>query len=296
MRRLAKRDLMEHVTIFGLTVHRLTLAEAVSQCLCWMSEEKHSCRYVVTPNLDHVIQYQERSDLREAYRRSSMVIADGWPLVLASSVSGRPLPERVAGSDLVPALFHAIEQSQEPRSLFLLGAAPGVAEMAAAVITKSSPRVQVVGTYSPPLGFEHSADECAEIRRRINEVSPDLLVVGLGAPKQELWLAAHHEALQVGVAIAAGATIDFLAGRQKRAPVWMQRTHLEWLHRLLSHPRRLAGRYFRDALMLPSLFWREYQNRHRVPNGAILPGELPSDQQWKAAHSAATSELKTLRE
>lgn len=249
----------QRVTVFGMQVDRLTLGEAAGRLADWAEGQDRICRYVVTPNLDHALLYEKQPALRAAYQDAAMVVADGWPLVTASRLAGTPLPERVAGSDLVPELFSECERRGAVRTVFLLGAAPGVAEMAAAAIHRRWSSVRVVGTYSPPLGFEKDEQEKQRIIGRINECGPDILAVGFGAPKQELWLHSAFRRLDVGVAIAAGATIDFLAGRQKRAPVWVRRMHLEWTHRLLTNPRRLAFRYARDAWKLPQLLLKERQ-------------------------------------
>jgi N-acetylglucosaminyldiphosphoundecaprenol N-acetyl-beta-D-mannosaminyltransferase len=143
--------------------------------------------------------------------------------------------------------------------IFLLGAAPGIATEAAARIRNQWPAVQIVGSYSPPPGFEHDDDETARILSFVAGVQPDLLIIGLGAPKQELWIHRHRQELQAKVAICAGATIDFLAGQRSRSPVWMRRVGLEWLYRAYCEPRRLAGRYARDAWVFPQLVWREWR-------------------------------------
>jgi N-acetylglucosaminyldiphosphoundecaprenol N-acetyl-beta-D-mannosaminyltransferase len=146
-----------------------------------------------------------------------------------------------------------------PLRVFLLGAAPGVAERAAEQIHSQWPGVHVVSCYSPALGFEKSDEQNDAILERIAAAKCDLLVVGLGAPKQELWVSQHRERIAARAALCVGATIDFLAGEKRRAPVWMRRTGLEWLHRMASEPRRLAGRYLRDAIQLPRLMWQEFR-------------------------------------
>jgi N-acetylglucosaminyldiphosphoundecaprenol N-acetyl-beta-D-mannosaminyltransferase len=249
-----------HVNLFGIKVSRLTMDEAVTQILDWCSTPRGAaCRYVVTPNVDHAVLYQERHDLRAAYADASLVLADGAPIVFASRLlaAGQPgaqLPERVAGSDLVPQLFAA---AQKPLRVFLLGAAPGVADAARARIQRQWPKIEVVGTYSPPLGFEHDEAQSTRILNAVAAAAPDLLIVGLGAPKQELWVHRHQHRLNAKVALCAGATIDFLAGEKRRSPRWMRRAGLEWAHRVLSEPCRLAGRYARDAWIFPRLVWRE---------------------------------------
>jgi N-acetylglucosaminyldiphosphoundecaprenol N-acetyl-beta-D-mannosaminyltransferase len=246
-----------HVNLFGMQVSHVNMQETVDTVLQWCREPRQSAsHYVVTPNSDHAVMFQHRDDLRAAYEHASLVLADGAPLVWAARLLGQPLPERVAGSDLVPQLFEAADV---PLRVFLLGAAPGVAEMAALQVTHQWPAVRIVGTYSPPLGFENDPLENERIFAAIADVMPDLLVVGLGAPKQEIWVHQHRGQLQSKVAICAGATIDFLAGNRRRSPVWMRRLGLEWLHRLCAEPRRLAGRYLRDAWVLPQLVWRQWR-------------------------------------
>jgi N-acetylglucosaminyldiphosphoundecaprenol N-acetyl-beta-D-mannosaminyltransferase len=145
----------------------------------------------------------------------------------------------------------------------LLGAGPGVAETAASKIEKEYPKIRVVGTQSPPIGFEKSPvsnDASAELVAR---AAPDILVLGLGAPKQELWAHRERHRLAAKVILCAGATIDFLAGARERAPVFFQRYGLEWAHRALGEPRRLFPRYARDAATLPFLLADELLKRHK---------------------------------
>lgn len=248
--------MQDSIEMFGMKISRLTMRETLSRVLEWCAAPRgESCRYIVTPNVDHAVMFQHRGDLRDSYADASLVLADGLPLVVASRLFRRPLPERVAGSDLVPKLL----ASGQPLRVFLLGAAEGVADQAAQRIRFDWPTAEVVGTLSPPLGFEHDAAENERILAAISGVQPDLLVIGFGAPKQELWVHQNCRRLDAKVAVCAGATIDFLAGHRRRSPVWMRRTGLEWLHRIASEPRRLAGRYARDAWEFPQLVWREWR-------------------------------------
>jgi N-acetylglucosaminyldiphosphoundecaprenol N-acetyl-beta-D-mannosaminyltransferase len=274
---------MTRARLFGFEVDALRMHEAVAQVLEWVEQRDGVCRFVVTPNADHAVVYQENEKLRKAYSAASLILVDGMPLLLAAKLLRRGVPERVPGSDLVPALFAAasaessrseIRKNSEPRPLrvFLLGAAPGVAERAAERIHVTWSGVSVVGCYSPPLGFEKDPAENDAILARIAAARCDVLVVGLGAPKQELWVAANRERIVAPVALCVGATIDFLAGEKARAPVWMRRVGIEWMHRLASEPRRLARRYLRDAVQLPRLMWREIRGGS-FPNGSTLPRE-----------------------
>jgi N-acetylglucosaminyldiphosphoundecaprenol N-acetyl-beta-D-mannosaminyltransferase len=238
--------------LLGLEVDPLRMPEAVGQVLAWIRAPDGICRYVVTPNVDHVVLLRENASLRAAYRSAGLILADGAPVIWASRLLGKPLPERVPGSDLVPALFSAVT-ADKPLRVYLLGAGPGVARRAAEQIEARWPAIRVCGTYSPPLGFEFNAAENRRIVAAIGEAQADLLIVGLGAPKQEVWVHQYHADLNVPAALCVGATIDFLAGEKSRAPVWMRKCGLEWVHRVLSEPRRLASRYARDAWVFPQI-------------------------------------------
>ncbi len=245
--------------LFGVAIDALTMEGAVDRLWSWINEAQSDarCRYVVTPNVDHAVLLQENPDLRAAYKDADLVLADGHPVVWASRLLGCPLPERVAGSELVPHLFDFFNRYGKLK-VFLLGAAAGVAEVAAGNMLQQWPNVQTVGVYSPPLGFENDKVECANILTKIARCKPDVVVVGLGAPKQELWVHRHHRLIDAKVALCVGATIDFLAGEKQRAPYWMQRAGLEWAHRMCSEPKRLVRRYARDAWVFPQLVARQW--------------------------------------
>ena len=166
--------------LFGIQIDAVTLPQAVQLIGDWISEVSFRCRYIVTPNVDHAVLLRDSQTLREAYSAADLVLADGFPVVWASRLLGKPVPQRVAGSDLVPAVM-AESRADAPRRVFLLGAAAGVAEQAAAKIESRWPTVEVVGCYSPPLGFEKDPVENRQIVARINAAMPDILVLGLGA-------------------------------------------------------------------------------------------------------------------
>jgi N-acetylglucosaminyldiphosphoundecaprenol N-acetyl-beta-D-mannosaminyltransferase len=243
---------LETVSLFGMRIHAVREREAHALVHAWASGPHGTLRYVVTPNVQHTMVFQENEAFRQAYASASLVIADGWPLVASSRLFGTPLPERVTGSDLLPGLFDAAG-SEQPRTVFLLGAAPGIGERAAAAIHARWPNVRVVGTHSPPLGFERDDVQNREILARVAAVQPDILVVGLGAPKQELWTHRFRDDIRAKVALCLGGTIDFMAGTTQRAPVWIQKARLEWLHRAVSEPRRLGRRYAEHAVLFPAL-------------------------------------------
>ncbi len=245
------------VALFGMKLDAVTMSEAVEAVLS-MARTAGKCRFVVTPNVDHVLIFQRTEALRRAYAAASLIVADGLPIVLSSSLFGPALPERVAGSDLVPAVFAAATASA-PLHVFLLGAGAGVAERAARRIEARWNAVSVVGTYSPPLGFERDPRESEKILEHLRRVRPEVLLIGLGAPKQEMWVHTHLDEIAANVALCVGATIDFLAGEKSRAPDWMRRSGLEWVHRMATEPRRLVPRYAANALGFPVLLLREWR-------------------------------------
>jgi N-acetylglucosaminyldiphosphoundecaprenol N-acetyl-beta-D-mannosaminyltransferase len=249
------------VRLFGMHLDPIGLEDAAERVVRF-AKDGGPCRYVVTPNVDHVLIYQRTEALRNAYAEASLIIADGLPIVLASQLFGRPVPERVAGSDLVPAVFGAASE-KKPLRVYLLGAGPGVAERAARRVEDRWKGVRVVGTYSPPFGFERDATENERILARIESAQVELLVVGLGAPKQEVWVHTHRRKIAAPVALCVGATIDFLAGEKARAPHWMRRTGLEWLHRMSTEPRRLVPRYASNAVGFPMLLLKELRELRR---------------------------------
>ncbi len=257
--------------LFGIKIDALRMKEAVGCLRDWINEDsEHSCRYVVTPNVDHAVLLQENAGFRKAYKFADLILADGHPIVWASKLLRQPLPERVPGSELVPKLFDSFNDQARndgrPLRVFLLGAASGVAAIAAANMKATWPNVETVGVYSPPLGFEKDPDESNYILGRIALCCPDVVVIGLGAPKQELWVNEHRDRIRAKVALCVGATIDFLAGEKQRAPVWMQRVGIEWLHRMCSEPKRLVKRYAKDAWIFPQLVWRQLISRQPSSN------------------------------
>jgi N-acetylglucosaminyldiphosphoundecaprenol N-acetyl-beta-D-mannosaminyltransferase len=243
--------------LFGIRIDAIDMQQAVDQVLAWTRRKTGGCRYVVTPNVDHTVLLREHEALQRAYADADLVLADGHPIVWASRLLGQPVPERVPGSDLVPQLFAAVPEGEQ-LDVFLLGAMPGVARRAAENMKARWPRVRTTGVYSPPRGFEDDPEECEYILGRIALSRPDVLVVGLGAPKQECWVHRHRAQIRASAALCVGATIDFLAGEQQRAPRWMQKTGTEWLHRMFSDPRRLIKRYARDAWIFPQLVMQQW--------------------------------------
>ena len=227
--------------LLGIPFDNLTIAEALGR-IDDMVASGHP-HYVVTANVDFCVQSFEDVELRRILVEAHLTLCDGTPLLWASRLFGNPLPERVAGADLVPMLIN--RASEKGYRIFFLGGAPQVTQQAVQRLERLYPQVVIAGHYSPP--FQPLVDlNHDEIVERIRAARPDLLFVSFGCPKAEKWMAMHYRRLGVPVSIGVGATIDFLAGNVRRAPNWMQRAGLEWLFRMAQEPQRLCRRYARD--------------------------------------------------
>ncbi len=231
------------VTILGVTFDPLTLEGAVDRIEQMI--DRRQCGYVVTPNVDFLVQAKRDAELHQILAHADLVLCDGQPLVWASRWLGNALPARVAGSDLAPRLLE--RAAERGWRIFILGGADGVAAEAARRIALAHPSLPAIDHYSPPHCPLAEMDH-AEIIRRVRVTQPDLVLVCFGCPKQEKWIFQHYRALGVPVAIGCGGTVDFLAGRIRRAPPWMRRIGTEWLFRLWQEPRRLLRRYAGNLL------------------------------------------------
>ena len=231
------------VILLGVPFHDVTMQETLTYIDALIERREPS--YIATANLDFAAQASADVELQRILCESELVLCDGTPLIWASRWLGAPLRERVAGSDLMPHLLaHAADKGHR---LFLLGATEEVLEEAAAKCRKGYPNLIICGTFSPShaklLDLDHSS-----IKSRIRDAKPDILLVAMGCPKQEKWIYMNYQELGVPVSIGIGATLDFMAGKFRRAPVWMRASGLEWVFRLLQEPKRLYNRYYLDLL------------------------------------------------
>lgn len=239
--------------IAGILIDSVTMSEAVHRIENIIANNDSG--YVVTPNVDHIVKLQDDREFREIYENAALVLPDGLPILWAARFLGCPLKEKVSGSDLFPQLceYSAVKGYR----LFFLGGRPGAAEECREILTKKFANIVVSGCYSPPMGFENDIDENDKIVDMIKNAKPDILFVGLGAPKQEKWISRFIDDLQVPVAIGIGVSFEFTAGMVRRAPVWMQRVGLEWFWRLIMEPRRLWKRYLIDDMAFIGLILRQ---------------------------------------
>ena len=215
--------------------------------------------YVVTPNVDHIVKLEKDYEFQAVYKEADLILTDGMPLIWISKIKKTPIKEKVSGSDLFPEVCKLA--AEKGYKLFLLGAAEGVAAKAAENLRGKYNGLNVVGTYSPSYGFEKNEGEINQIIHMINEVKPDILAVGLGAPKQEKFLWKYREKLGVPVSLAIGASIDFEAGNIRRAPKWMQDRGLEWFYRLCKEPIRMFKRYIIDDIKILTITFKYISKR-----------------------------------
>lgn len=197
--------------------------------------------WIATLNLDYVRRCAAEPETRELFSATDLVVADGMPLLWAARLQGTPLPDRVAGSDLVWLL--AERAAREGRSLYLLGGNPGAADEARTRLQARWPRLRIAGVSSPRISAEPSQAEIASLRALLDGTRPDIVYVAFGAPKEERVIAALRPHFPSTWCIGVGVSLSFMGGDLRRAPQWVQQAGLEWMHRLAQEPRRLAHRY-----------------------------------------------------
>ncbi len=198
---------------------------------------------VFTPNVDHLMTLRKDPEFRAAYAQADYRVCDSQVLLYASRFLGKPLQAKISGSDLLGE-FCKYHSHHDKMKIFLLGGAEGVASKAQENLNARYGRALVVGAHSPSFGFEHNEQECQEILARIRASGANVLVVGVGAPKQEKWIVKYRDQLPtIDIFMGLGATLDFEAGNKPRSPKIMSTLGLEWLHRLSTEPRRLWKRY-----------------------------------------------------
>lgn len=255
--------------VCGVPIDDLTLDETVDRIGTFVERGRSTGRthQVVTVNVDFLVNSMTDPDLLSLLQRAELAVPDGMPVVWGSRLLGSPVRERVAGADLVPAL--AARSAAAGFSMHLFGAAAGLAAEAAALLRDRHPGLDVSGDTCPR--FDRPEDIDPQALRRIRDRAPDILCVALGHPKQEKWIEMFREELGVPVLIGVGGSIDFLVGRKRRAPAWMQRSGTEWVYRTLQEPGRLSQRYARDLVRFTPTLLRELALFRTPAAGESLP-------------------------
>lgn len=262
---------MKKVRILNISIHNISTPELLENLTKFGG-------FVVTPNVDHLIKLQSDSELLKVYQNSNYQVCDSKIIQYSSRFLGHPIKEKISGSDLLPA-FYEYNKNNENVKIFLLGAQEGIAKKAQDNINRKVGREIVVDSYSPPFGFDKDEAECQRIVGMIQKSGATVLAVGVGAPKQEKWIAKYrHQLKNIKVFLAIGAAIDFEAGNKPRSPKWMSEMGLEWLYRLMSEPQRLWKRYLIEDLPFFWLILQQKLDLYQYPPAikSVTPVNLPS--------------------
>lgn len=290
------------VEVHGVEFHAITEAQCIEHVLSELDAGRGGV--VVTPNLDYVRRCNKDVQFAAMVAESDLIVPDGMPLIWASRIQGTPLPERVAGSNLISSLSGAA--AKRGRRVFLLGGAPGAAEGAARVLRERFPEIQIAGIHVPPFGYEKNPKQLKEMEEAVVASRPDIVWLALGAPKQERTMVRLAPLVPQAWLFGVGNSFSFLSGDVRRAPRWMQRTGLEWAHRLCQEPGKLWKRYLVAgvpfaASLLGHAVARGVSNRlrrrrrDRRPRGAadsvefVIPVAVPAPSANGNGHAHATA-------
>jgi N-acetylglucosaminyldiphosphoundecaprenol N-acetyl-beta-D-mannosaminyltransferase len=254
---MPQRELaVEPIRVWGLPLMPYTLDASVEK----IDEliRRGTPEFIVTANLHYAMLTEQRRELRAVNEQAAFILADGMPLVWASRLQRTPLPERVAGSDLIWKICEMA--AQRHYRIFIMGGKAGVADQAAELLRQRYPGIAIVGAISPP--FRKMTDEEeSSLFDEMRRVGPHILILAFAQPTGELWMAQNCAKTQIPVTIQLGASIDFVAGGVRRAPRRLQQSGLEWAFRLAQEPRRLLGRYFRNGLFLIRMLFGHTRRR-----------------------------------
>ncbi len=251
--------------LFGLSVHGIDRQAVVDEVLSGLEDGRGG--WILTPNVDLVQQAAEDPKIRALYGRASLRVTDGMPLCWMARLAGHPLPDRVAGSDLVWLLARALAPGNH--KLFLLGGDEGVAEKAGGVFESMYPGVQVVGHLAPRIQQPPDAAEIQTVAKAIRAAEPNVVFVAFGSPKTEYLIDALRSEFPKIWWLGCGISLSFVTGDVTRAPRWVQRIGFEWFHRMLQEPGRLGGRYLRRNLpFVIRGLWAALRGRLGAPDPA----------------------------
>jgi N-acetylglucosaminyldiphosphoundecaprenol N-acetyl-beta-D-mannosaminyltransferase len=235
---------MKTIPVLGIPFDALTTAETLSRLQAYLNEPRN--HIIVTPNPEGLMEARRNPTFRRALLEADLRLADGTGVVLASRLRGpAPLPERVRGLDTTQALFHVLSEKKQGFTVYFLGGKPGVAEKAKVKLEAQYPALSVAGYHH---GY-FNAEEEKQIIKEINELKPDILLVCLGMPRQEMW-ASENRGLSVRLTLCLGGTLDILSGQLKPTPPILRKMGLEWLHRLAREPSRA-----KRMMDLPRFVW-----------------------------------------
>ena len=245
----------QKVNILGVQISSISndnLLAAFTQHIL-LKEKKQIC---ITP-VNSVMAAVKNEQVKTIYNNADYILCDGMPIKWAASFLNTPIVERITGLDLLPNLVEICAKNDY--SIFLLGASPGVGDKLKDIILTKYPNARVIGVYVPPFMATFTAAENEKMISAVNAASPDVLLVSLTAPKQDIWIANNKDALNATLMVGIGGAFEVMAGLAKRAPKWVQKAGLEWLYRFIQEPKRLFRRYFIEApLFIPLIMKQKF--------------------------------------
>lgn len=235
------------------------ICEHVFECV-----KKKTPVHVVGVNVDQIVTINKNSVSKKIFNEAELVFVDGKPIKWMCDILGRKVKERVTGPDLMEYICQ--KGASLGMKIFLLGAGPGVAEKCGKILESRYPGIQNVGYYSPPFGFQNDKEEMRKINSMLKESGADLLFVGMGSPKQDIFIYENMKEYGIPVSFSMGAALDFIAGNVNRAPRWMINCGLEWIHRISQNPKRLWKRYLITDMAIIPLFIKEIFKKYPETN------------------------------
>lgn len=247
------------IDFLGIRLNNMTEAEILDH-VDYCVERRTPCQ-IVGVNVDQALRVIEDSYSKEIFENAEIVFTDGKPIIWMAQWLKRPIVEKVSGPDLMLKLCQ--RAAEKKYKIFLLGAGPRIAAQAAKKLEQDYPGLECVGTYSPPFGFEKDETEMKKIITMLRESNADQLFVGMGSPKQDIFIYENMNEYQIPVSYSMGAALDFLGGGAKRAPKWMSDHGLEWFHRFLQNPKRLYKRYFVDDVKILK-YYRAFRKSEKL--------------------------------
>ena len=243
------------INLLNINIDNLTSLDIQNKVEDLISQKKPI--HIVGVNIDQVLKVKENKYSQKIFDDAALIFTDGKPILWMSKILGKPLIERITGPDLMLKLCELA--SVKKYRLFLLGSAPGVADRAAINLKKMFNKIEVIGTYSPPFGFENDKLEMKKINDMLLNSKADMLFVGMGSPKQDIFIYENKDIYKIPVSFSIGAALDFIGDKTKRAPRWMINVGLEWFYRILKDPKRLFKRYFHDIMKIIPFFLHEFK-------------------------------------
>lgn len=245
--------MQDRIPFMGIYIDNLDADEIFEHVLKYIKRKKPI--HIVGVNVDQIVTVNKNELSKKIFNEAKLIFIDGKPIKTMCSILGKQIKRRITGPDLMEYICE--KGARYKLKIFLLGAGPGVAKKCGDILKNRYPGIIITGTYSPPFGFEKDSRELSKINLMLNNSHSDLLFVGMGSPKQDIFIYENKEIYNIPVSFSMGAALDFIAGNVKRAPRWMINCGLEWLHRISQNPKRLWKRYLVTDMAIIPLFIKE---------------------------------------